>query len=183
MLPIVLALGFMAVGLVVVIAGRPDEFVVSRSATISAPPEKVFAHVNELCKWENWSPWAKIDPHAKSVYEGPAAGVGAAMSWDGDKRVGAGKMTIVESRPSERVHIRLEFLRPFQATNMVEFHFKPENGQTLVTWSMSSKNNLFFKAFSLFMNCDDMVGRDYEKGLASLKALAELTVPTARGDN
>ena len=105
------------------------------------------------------------------------------MSWDGDKRVGAGKMTIVESRPSERVHIRLEFLRPFQATNMVEFHFKPENGQTLVTWSMSSKNNLFFKAFSLFMNCDDMVGRDYEKGLASLKALAELTVPTARGDN
>ena len=75
MLPIVLALGFMAVGLVVVIAGRPDEFVVSRSATISAPPEKVFVHVNELCKWENWSPWAKIDPHAKSVYEGPAAGV------------------------------------------------------------------------------------------------------------
>src|SRR5580704_11310836 len=149
MLPVILALGFMAVGLVVVVAGRPDEFVVSRSTTISAPPEKVFPRVNELRKWEDWSPWAKIDPNAKSVYEGQAAGAGAAMSWDGDKRVGAGKMAIVDCKPGERVRIRLEFLRPYQATNMAEFYFKPENGQTLVTWSMSGKNNLFFKAFSL----------------------------------
>jgi hypothetical protein len=173
MLAILLALGFMAIGLVVVIAGRPDEFVVSRSTWIDAAPEKVFPRVNELRKWEDWSPWAKIDPHATTTFEGPAAGAGSAMSWDGNKKVGAGKMTIVESQPSERVGIRLEFLRPFQATNMAEFRFQPESGKTFVTWSMRGKNNFFFKVFGLLMNCDDMVGKDFEKGLASLKVVVE----------
>ncbi len=173
MLPILLAVAFIVFLFGMVVSGRPDEFTVSRSILVSVPPERVCSHVNELRKWEDWSPWAKLDPQAKSTFDGPAAGEGAAMSWDGNKKVGAGQMTIVASRPSDLVRIRLEFLRPFQATNMAEFRFRSEEAQTDVTWSMSGKNNLFFKAFSLFMNCDDMVGRDFEKGLASLKAVAE----------
>ncbi len=173
MLPILLALSFIAIGLVVVIAGQPDESVVTRSTMISAPPDKVFPHVNELRKWDEWSPWAKIDPAARSTYDGPAAGIGAAMSWDGNQKVGAGKMTIIESRPNDRIRINLEFIRPFQSNTLAEFNFVPEHTQTAVTWSMCGNSSLFFKLFGLVMDCGDMVGRDFEMGLASLKAVAE----------
>ena len=173
MLPILLATAFIAILFFVVIAGRPDEFTVSRSTKISAPPENVFPHVNDLHKWEAWSPWAKLDPNAKSSFEGAAVGVGAVMSWDGNKKVGTGKMTITETRPTDLIRIKLEFLKPFKATNTAEFAFQPEGGQTLVTWSMSGKNNLFFKAFGLFVDCDKMAGKDFEKGLAAMKAVAE----------
>jgi len=173
MLPILLALAFIAIIFFVVIAGRPDEFVVSRSTIISAPPEKVFPHVNDLHAWEAWSPWAKMDTNAKNAYEGAASGVGAAMSWDGNKKVGAGRMTIVESAPNGLIRIKLEFLKPFKATNTAEFTFKPDGNQTAVMWSMSGKNNFFFKAFGLFVNCDKMIGGDFEKGLAAMKAVTE----------
>jgi hypothetical protein len=126
-----------------------------------------------LHKWDAWSPWAKLDPNAKHSFEGAEAGVGAAMSWDGNKKIGAGKLTITESRANESVGFRLEFIRPFKATNTAEFIFNRVGNQTEVVWSMSGKSNLFFKVFGLFMNCDDMAGRDFEKGLASLKAIAE----------
>ena len=176
MLPIILAIMFIAAILFVVIAGRPDEFTVSRSAKISAPPEKVFPHVNNLRAWEAWSPWARLDPNAKSSFAGADSGAGAAMSWDGNKKVGAGRMTITQSNANELIRIALEFIRPFKAANTAEFTFKPEGGQTLVTWSMSGKNNLFFKAFGLFIDCDKMAGRDFEKGLAAMKSVAEAKV-------
>jgi hypothetical protein len=174
-LPILLAIAFIVLLLFIVIAGRPDEFKLVRAAKMAAAPSAVFAHVNELRKWENWSPWAKLDPDAKSIFEGPSAGTGAVMRWAGNKKVGEGSMTITESRPGEMIRIRLEFLKPFKATNTAEFTFNPEDGQTTVIWSMTGTNNLFFKAFGLFMNCDDMVGRDFEKGLAQLKSIAETT--------
>ena len=174
MLPILLALAFIAIIFFIIIAGRPDEFVVSRSTIISAPPEKVFPHVNDLHAWEAWSPWAKMDTNAKNAYEGAASGVGAAMSWDGNKKVGAGRMTIIESAPSGLIRLKLEFLKPFRATNTAEFIFQPEGGQTIVTWSMSGRNNFFFKVFGLFMNCDQMIGKDFEKGLAAMKSVAEV---------
>jgi hypothetical protein len=173
MLPLLLAFAFIALIFIVVIAGRPDEFVVSRSATISAPSEKVFPHVNDLHRWEAWSPWAKLDPNAKHSFSGADSGAGAAMAWDGNKKVGAGKMTITDSRPGEFIGFRLEFIRPFQATNLAEFHFKSESGRSVVTWTMTGQSNLFFKIFGLFKNCDDLVGKDFEKGLVSLKAVAE----------
>ena len=173
MLPILLALAFIAILFIVVIAGQPDEFKVVRSARISAPTEQIFPHVNDLHKWEAWSPWVKLDSNAKSSFDGAAAGVGAAMSWDGNKKIGAGKMTITESRPGELIRIRLEFIRPFQATNTAEFTFKPCGNQTLLTWSMSGQNNFGGKIFGLFMNCDKMVGSDFEKGLAAMKLVAE----------
>ncbi|HMP83377.1 MAG TPA: SRPBCC family protein [Verrucomicrobiota bacterium] len=173
MIPVLLAIAVLVILLIVVIAGQPDEFKVARSAAIAATPQKVFSHVNELRKWEDWSPWAKLDPDAKSAFEGPDSGVGSAMSWSGNRKVGEGKMTITESAPASFIQFRLEFLRPFKATNTAEFVFAPRGDQTSVTWSMAGKNNFMGKVFSLFFNCDTMVGKDFEKGLARLKAVAE----------
>ena len=173
MLPILLALGFIAVIFIIVIAGQPDEFIVTRAANISAPPEKIFAHVNDLHQWEAWSPWAKLDPNAKNTFSGADAGAGAAMAWDGNGKVGTGKMTITASQPGESVRFRLEFQKPMQATNTAEFTFRSEDKQTLVTWSMQGQSKLMGKIFGLFMNCEKMCGGQFEKGLASLKSLTE----------
>ena len=173
MIPILLALAFIAIIFIVVTAGRPDEFVVSRSTKISAPPDKVFLNVNDFHKWEAWSPWAKLDPACKYSHEGPVAGAGAGFRWAGNKKVGEGSMTILESRPGDFIRIKLQFLKPFKAVSTVEFTFQAQGNQTLVTWDMFVKNNFMSKAMGLFMNCDKMVGGDFDRGLASLKSLAE----------
>ena len=175
MLPILLALAFIAILFIVVVAGQPGEFKLSRSTSITAPPEKVFPYVNEFHNWEAWSPWAKMDPACKNTFAGAAAGTGAIFSWAGNKKVGEGRMTIQESRPAELIRIKLEFFKPFKATNTAEFNFQPEGNQTFVTWSMFGKNNFMGKVFSLFVNCEKMVGRDFEKGLAAMKSIAETT--------
>jgi hypothetical protein len=161
------------IALVVIVALRPAEFRIARSAKISAPPPAVFSQVNDFHKWTGWSPWEKIDPALQRTYEGPAAGEGAIYAWKGNKNVGQGRMTILESRPSELIRIKLEFLKPFACTNTAEFTFQPEGNQTAVTWSMSGVNQFMGKAFGLFMNMDKMIGNDFEKGLASMKSLAE----------
>jgi uncharacterized protein YndB with AHSA1/START domain len=173
MLPILLALAVIALIFIIVIAGRPDEFTVTRAANISAPPEKIFPHVNDLHKWEAWSPWAKLDPNTKYNFSGAAAGAGAAMAWDGSKKVGAGQMTITESQPGGLIRFRLDFQKPMQATNTAEFTFRAEGGQTVVTWSMTAKSCCMSKVFGLFMNFDKMCGCQFEKGLASLKSVTE----------
>ncbi len=155
------------------IATRPSEFRITRSATIAAPPELVFAHVNDFHNWKAWSPWEKLDPELKRTYEGPSAGAGTIYSWVGNKQVGEGRMTITDSQPSEQIGIKLEFIRPFAATNATLFTFKPQGDQTLVTWSMTGQNHFCAKAFCLFMNMDKMIGGDFEKGLAEIKAVAE----------
>lgn len=140
-----------------------------------APPEAVFSQVNNLHRWEAWSPWAKLDPAAKNAYQGPAAGVGAAFSWSGNHQVGEGRMTITESRPNDLIRMNLEFMKPFKATNITEFTFKPEGNLTVVTWTMSGKNNFISKAIGLFIDCDKMVGGQFEKGLAQIKSISEGT--------
>lgn len=156
-----------------VVALQPADFRITRSATFAAPVATVFAQVNDLHKWEAWSPWAKLDPQMKQTYEGASAGVGAMTSWAGNDEVGEGRMTITESRPDQSIRIKLEFIKPFTATNTAEFDFKPEGAQTTVTWSMSGTNNFVSKAFGLFMNVEKMVGTDFEKGLANLKKVVE----------
>jgi uncharacterized protein YndB with AHSA1/START domain len=170
---ILIAVAVIIVVFVVIVTTRPDDFRVTRTAIIPAPPEKVFPLVTVLKAWELWSPWAKLDPNAKSIYEGPASGTGAAMRWSGDKKVDEGCMTIIESRPNDLIRIKLEFLKPFKATNTAEFTFNPEGNQTAVTWSMFGKNNFMSKAFGLFVNCDKMVGGDFEKGLETMKSVAK----------
>lgn len=158
-----------------VVAMQPSEFRVVRTATISTPAPAVFAQVNDFHNWEAWSPWAKRDPAAKAAFEGPSAGTGAIFKWAGNKEVGEGSMTITESRPSDLIRIKLEFLKPFQATNTAEFAFKAEGNQTSVRWSMAGKNNFIGKAVCLFMNMDKTVGGDFEKGLAQMKSVVEAT--------
>jgi uncharacterized protein YndB with AHSA1/START domain len=160
----------------IVVALRPSDFNVTRSARISGPPEAAFAEVNDLHHWEAWSPWAKIDPAAKSTYEGPPAGTGATFGWSGNNKVGEGRMIITESRPNELVRFRLEFQRPMKGTNTAEFTFKPEGDQTVATWTMSGKYNFVGKAFGLIINCEKMMGGQFEKGLAQLNSVVRATV-------
>jgi hypothetical protein len=170
---ILLVLAVIVIGFLVVVALQPADFRVARSATMAAPAEAVFEQVNDFHKWEAWSPWAKLDPAAKNSFEGPSSGTGAIFKWSGNSDVGEGKMTVTESRPSELIRIKLEFLKPFAATNTAEFTFKPAGDQTVVTWSMSGTKDFIQKGFCMFMNMDKMVGSDFEKGLTSMKAIVE----------
>jgi uncharacterized protein YndB with AHSA1/START domain len=173
MLTVMLVIAAVLAVLVVVISMRPSEFRVARSGTMPAPVAAVFPHVNELRKWEAWSPWARLDPNAKSTYEGPAAGNGASMAWAGNRNVGEGRMTVIESRPDELVRFKLEFFKPMQGVNTAEFTFKAQGGETLVTWSMFGPNNFVAKAISLVINCEKMVGGQFEQGLTNLKEVLE----------
>ena len=167
------AVVLIVVVLAVIVAMQPSEFRIERSAVIAAPPAAVFAQVNDFHNWEMWSPWAKLDPAAKNSFEGAPAGKGAAFSWAGNNKVGEGRMTITESRPDELIRIKLEFLKPFDATNTAEFTFRPEGERTAVTWSMYGHNNFISRAVFLFVNMDKALGGEFEKGLASMKSAAE----------
>lgn len=164
--------------LILTIAFQPATFRITRRATISAPPATVFGLINDFHEWAHWSPWAKLDPHMKLTFDGPPSGVGSIYHWEGDKKVGEGRMTLTDTRVPEFVRIRLEFLKPFQAVNTTEFLVQPEGAQTAVTWTMAGTHNFFSKAFALFMNMDRKVGGDFEKGLAQMKAVAEARVAT-----
>ncbi len=168
-----IALAVIVIALVGVVAMRPSEFRIARTATITAPAPAVFAHVNDFHKWEAWNPWAKIDPAMKQTYEGESAGAGAIYTWAGNREVGEGRMTLTESRPTELIRIKLEFRKLFKGTNTAEFTFKPEGDQTVVTWTMAGENNFIAKAVSLLMNMDHMVGGQFEKGLARMKSVVE----------
>jgi hypothetical protein len=159
--------------LLIVVAIQPSEFRVERTATIGAPADAVFAQVNDLRKWDPWSPWAKLDPNAKITFDGPEAGQGAAMGWSGNDKVGEGRMTIVESHANDDIKIKVEFVKPFEGSMGSEFGFKPNGDKTDVTWTMSGHQNFVQKAFCLIMNGKKMMGDDIEKGLAQLKAVAE----------
>ena len=154
-------------------AFRPVRFRYERHALIDAPPAVVFAHVNELRKWQAWSPWEKMDPAMKRTLAGPAAGVGSIYEWDGNRQIGAGRMTIVESRPDEAVGLKLEFFRPFACTNRGDLTFAAEGRSTYVTWSMTGENTFMGRLVGLFINMDKMCGGQFEEGLANLRKLAE----------
>ena len=170
---ILLALAVVVVVLLIVVGLQPSEYRVTRSTTIAADPTAVFTQVDDLKKWEAWSPWLKMDPAMKLTYSGPAAGVGAVSAWAGNNDVGEGRMTITESRPRELVRFNLEFFKPMTGTSTAEFTFKPEGNQTVVTWSMTGKNNFIAKGICLVMNMDKMIGGQFEQGLASMKTVAE----------
>jgi carbon monoxide dehydrogenase subunit G len=173
LIKILVVLAVILLAFVVIVALQPADFRVARSTHILAPPTAAFGQVNDIKKWEAWSPWLKLDPNARSSYEGPSAGAGAAMAWAGNNKVGEGRMTITESQPPELVRFRLDFFKPMAGTSTAEFTFKPEGDQTVVTWAMFGKNNFKAKAFGLFVNCDRMIGGQFEKGLASMKSIVE----------
>ena len=168
------------IGLVIVVAAilviaafQPSTFRVTRSITMQARPAVPFAHVNELTKWQAWSPWEKVDPALRRTYEGPPAGVGAIYAWEGNNAVGSGRMTIVSSRPGESIRFKLEFFKPMAGLCEAEFTFAPAATGTTVTWVMTGASKYISKIFCLFMNMDKMIGGQFEQGLANLKSVAE----------
>ena len=170
---ILIGIAILLVAFVVVVALQPSEFSVTRSATMAAAPETVFAQVDDFHKWQAWSPWEKIDPEMERTFEGEPAGAGAVYSWVGNSDVGEGSMTITESRPSELIRIKLEFIKPMAGTSDTEFTFKPDGDGTAVTWNMTGENNFMAKAICLFMDMDEMIGGPFEEGLANLKSVVE----------
>lgn len=170
---ILLGLAILLIVLVGLIAMQPNQFRVERSLMINAPAAKIFPQVNQLQNWNAWSPWMKLDPQAKNTFEGPAAGDGAKLSWNGNDKMGQGSMTITESYPNQLVRFRLDFVRPFKGTSTAEFTFVPSGDQTRVTWVMYGENNFMAKAISLVMDCEKMVGGYFDEGLHNLKNITE----------
>lgn len=161
------------VAVLVFAATRPGEFVVTRTAVINAPPEKLEAMVSDFHQWGAWSPWEKIDPGMKRTYGGPISGVGATYAWVGNDKVGSGGMEITKVTPAREVIFDLHFIKPFKADNVGRFQFEPQGAGTKVTWSMSGKNPYVAKLMGLVFNMDEMIGKDFETGLANMKAAAE----------
>ncbi|MBD9574400.1 SRPBCC family protein [Pseudomonas sp. BGr12] len=170
------------IGLVVVVAvvvvlvlaaNRPGTFRVERSARIQAPPEKVQGYIEDFHLWAQWSPFEKLDPAMQRSFSGADKGRGAVYAWEGNGKAGAGRMEILESDPGSRVTIALDFFKPFKASNTAEFTLVPRDGGTEVTWAMFGPVPFVAKIMHLFFDVDSMVGKDFEAGLANLKALAE----------
>jgi uncharacterized protein YndB with AHSA1/START domain len=170
---ILLGLAVVLVALCGFIATRPSTYSVQRSAAFKAPPDIAFALVNDFRQWGGWLPWGALDPSQKTTFEGAAQGVGARYGWSGNDQVGEGRMLIQESRPDELVRIQLEFIRPFASSSLTTFTFKPEAEGVQVTWAMSGEDDFMGKAFCLVVDRDAMLGKDFDKGLAAMKTLAE----------
>ncbi len=155
-------------------ATRPDTFRVERSTAIKAPPEKVFAYLNDFQKFGAWSPWEKLDPAMQRTFSGPATGVGSVYAWKGNNDVGAGRMEIKSVEPNAKVTIQLDFLKPFEASNTTDYILKANtDGTTAVTWAMYGPMPYISKLIGIFASMDAIVGKDFEHGLANLKAAAE----------
>jgi len=169
----VIVIAVLIAGVLAFAATRPDTFRVQRSASIKAPPEKVFPLIYDFTGWNAWSPWEKKDPAMKRTFSATTAGKGATYAWEGNRDVGQGSMEIVESVAPGKVALKLDFVKPFEAHNIVTFTLEPRDGATRVTWSMEGPVPYFAKIIHLFINMDSMVGKDFEAGLAAMKAAAE----------
>ena len=154
-------------------ATKPDTFHVQRSISIQAPPEKIFPVLNDFHQSVSWSPYEKKDPAMKRAFSGSESGKGAVYHFEGNKEVGKGRLTITDTTPSSKVVMALDMEEPFEGHNTVEYTLAANGGSTDVTWAIHGQQPYIGKVMSLFMDCDKMIGKDFEVGLANLKALAE----------
>jgi uncharacterized protein YndB with AHSA1/START domain len=174
LLSVILAVLLLIVGVVLANAAtKPYTFRVQRTASIKAPPEKIFPLIDNFDNWGAWSPWEKKDPAMKRTRSGAPNGKGSVYAWDGDKNVGKGRMEIADASPPSKVTLKLDFEKPFAAHNIVNFTMEPKGEATNVTWAMHGPVPFLAKIVHMFIDVDRMVGRDFEAGLANLKALAE----------
>jgi hypothetical protein len=173
MLKFLVIAAVLAIAVVLTIAlSRSDDFRVQRSLVIKAPPEKIAALIENLRGWKSWSPYEQLDPAMQRSYSGPDSGPGAAYAWSGNGKVGQGRMEIIEATP-DHITIKLDFIKPMPGHNTAEFDLRPEGDSTEVTWVMSGPRPFIAKLLSVFFNMDKMIGGEFEKGLGSLKTLAE----------
>jgi uncharacterized protein YndB with AHSA1/START domain len=163
-----------AVAAVLVVASRqPDEFRIERKIVVAAAPERVFPYLDDPLKTQEWSPWEKKDPNVKKTFSGAAKGKGAVYEWAGNKEIGAGRAEISESVPNKAVVLDLHFKEPMEGRSTARYELTPVAGGTEVTWSMRGPNSFPAKIMCAFMDMDQMVGGEFEKGLAALKAIVE----------
>jgi uncharacterized protein YndB with AHSA1/START domain len=173
MLPIIaLAVAAPVAGVLGYAATRPDTFRTERTTTIAAPPEAILPLITDFRRWAEWSPYEKMDPAMKKTFSGAASGTGAVYEWAGNGKAGTGRMEITEVSPS-RVAMDLWFEKPFKARNVSEFILRPRGAQTEVTWATYGPQPFISKVMCIFINMDELIGRDFAVGLASLKAIAE----------
>jgi uncharacterized protein YndB with AHSA1/START domain len=173
-------IGIVAGVVVVLVAGvlvyattRPDAFRVERTASIKAPPDRIFALINDFRSWGSWSPYEKLDPNMKRSLSGAPSGMGAVYAWESEGKAGAGRMEITDASPPSKVAIKLDFTKPFEGHNWAEFTLDPKGDTTTVTWAMHGPSPYVAKVLGIFVDMDRMIGRDFETGLANLKTLAE----------
>ncbi|AMP06395.1 SRPBCC family protein [Collimonas pratensis] len=152
---------------------RPDDFRVQRSVTIKAPPEKIFALIDDFHAWGSWSPFEQLDPGMKRSFSGAASGKGAAYAWDSTGKAGAGSMEIKESTPPSKILIKLDFTKPLEGHNTAEFSIDTQGDSSKVTWAMYGPSPYVAKVMGIFFSMDNMIGKDFETGLATLKSVAE----------
>jgi uncharacterized protein YndB with AHSA1/START domain len=163
-----------AIAVVLILAAtKPDAFRIERSATINAPPDKIFAVLSDFHQWGGWSPWEHRDPALKRTFSGTERGKGAIYAWEGNKQVGSGRMEILEANAPSKLLIKLDFFKPFEAHNTAEFTMLPQGNATSVNWLMRGPAPFMSKVMQVFMSFDKMVGKDFETGLANLKQLTE----------
>ena len=163
-----------AIAIVLVLAStKPATFSIQRSAVMQAPAETIFPLINDFHQWTKWSPWENKDPALKRSYSGAESGKGAVYAWDGNRNVGSGQMEILEAQVPSKITIKLDFFKPFEGHNTAEFTMLPQGDVTNLTWTMVGPAVFMSKVMQVFMNLDNMIGRDFEAGLANLKKLAE----------
>jgi hypothetical protein len=154
-------------------AAKPNTFTVKRATVIAAAPEAIFAYLEDFHRWGAWSPFEGIDPNMKKTFSGAAKGVGAAYAWDGDKKAGAGSIQITEAKVPGKLGMDLTMIRPFPTANHVEFFLTPLEEGTRTAWVMTGPQPFMSKVMSVFLNMDKLVGGEFDKGLAQLKAAVE----------
>ena len=170
---IALAVVVPVAGFLIYAATRPDSFRVQRATSIKAPPEKIFPLINDFQRWSAWSPYEKKDPTMKRTLSGAPSGKGAVYEWNGNKEIGQGRMEITETAPPSQLTLKLDFSRPFEAHNIVDFTLEPRGDTTQVTWAIHGPSPFMSKVMGIVINMDKMIGKDFEAGLADLKAISE----------
>ena len=168
---VILAIAIAAI--LVLAATKPNTLRVQRSVGINAPPERIFPLISDFHQWLTWSPYEQKDPAMKRTYSGAERGKGAAYAWDGNKNVGSGRMEILDASAPSKIVIKLDFFKPFEGHNTAEFTMLPQGDGTHVTWVMHGPANFMSRLIQVFMNLDNMIGRDFEAVLANLKTLTE----------
>ncbi|MBX2979082.1 MAG: SRPBCC family protein [Flavobacteriales bacterium] len=174
---ILLVIAIIIAGIIIVSRFQPDSYTVERSAIIDAPPEVVFAHMNDFREWQQFNAWGDADPNAVYTYSDVSSGVGAKLHWKGNSEMGEGRMTILESRPNEYVKVDLEFIEPFAGKAITEYVMASEGAGTKLTQSMHSDHNFFSKIMCLFMDMDKMIGEKYEEGFRRMNKVLPVLKP------